>query len=56
MDDIEIDTTWLTDERIIEIMKGGGVTPEEALALAGEVCVRRRAMQTESWRDKPPLL
>ena len=56
MDEIEEDPTWLTDERIREIKHGEDATPEEALALAGEVRVRRRAMKGESWRDRPPLL
>jgi len=56
MDDAEIDPTWLTDDRIRELKQGEDATPEEVLALAGEVRVRRRAMQGETWHDRPPLL
>ena len=56
MDDIEKDPSWLTDERIREIKQGEEATPGEILALAGEVRVRRRAMKSDSWRDKPSML
>ncbi len=56
MDEIEKDPTLLTDERIREIKTGADATREEMLALAGEVRVRRRAMQSETWHDRPPLL
>lgn len=56
MDDIDHDPTWVTDERIIEIKQGFTATEAEVLALAGEVRVRRRAMKSATWRDKPALL
>jgi hypothetical protein len=56
MDEIEKDQTWLTDERIGEIKHGDDATPAEALALAGEVRVRRRIMEAETSRWKPPML
>lgn len=56
MDGIEKDPSWLTDERIREIKQGDDATRGELVALAGEVRLLRRAMQSESWRDKPPML
>jgi len=56
MDEIEKDQTWLTDERIGEIKHGDDATPAEVLALAGEVRVRRRIMEAETSRWKPPML
>lgn len=56
MDEIEKDPSWLTDERIREIKHGDNAAPSEVQALAGEVRERRRVMQAESWRDRPPLL
>lgn len=54
--DFKTDETWLTDERINAAKTGAELTNEEVLALLGEVRVRRRAMQAESWRDRPSLL